>query len=272
MEDFNHEESLIFDVGMNHGADAAFYAEKGFDVLSIEANPASIDIARERYKSYFDSGKMNVLNVALAEQDGTLTFYVCNEESGKSTTSRELVGQLEHVGFSFKTIEVPCTHIGNILSDWGVPYYMKIDIEGYDIDLVRQLKDLGVKPSYISVEVDIYKFDGLMKLLKEMGYTEFQLVSQGSVPAQREPEAGGEGISISPRFSLGNSGLFGKDLPDAWVSGEAVRRQVAAIRNQHLALRGLMKINRNLPVDLGLVALSKKALPKARDWYDLHAR
>ena len=66
--------------------------------------------------------------------------------------------------------------------------------------------------------------------------------------------------------------MFGKDLPEAWVDRAAVRKQVAAVRTQHRVLRGLMKINRNLPIELGLSALSKKTLPKACDWYDLHAR
>ena len=213
MDQFHHDEGLVFDVGMNHGADAAFYAAKGFRVLSIEANPASVEIAQDRYKDLFDSGKLQVLNVALAEQEGVLTFYVCNEESGKSTTSQKLVRQLEHVGFSFTTIEVPCRNIRDILVEWGVPHYMKIDIEGCDFELVRQLGDIGAKPLNISIEAGIYRFDALLEKLSEMGYSEFQLISQRGVPAQREPGTGGKALQYRRSSPSGIRDCSGRTCP-----------------------------------------------------------
>ncbi|WP_372675294.1 FkbM family methyltransferase [Aquicoccus sp.] len=84
MNGFQDHDDLIYDVGMNHGADAAFYCAQGFRVLSIEAKPASVTTVRQRHTAFFESGQLQVMNVALAEEPGKLQFHVCNEESGKS--------------------------------------------------------------------------------------------------------------------------------------------------------------------------------------------
>ena len=36
-------EDLIYDIGMNHGEDTAYYLSKGFRVIAIEANPGLTD-------------------------------------------------------------------------------------------------------------------------------------------------------------------------------------------------------------------------------------
>lgn len=183
-----------------------------------------------------------------------------------------MVKHLEHVGFSFTRVRTPCTHILDVIAEWGVPYYMKIDIEGWDIKLLRQILEHSIKPEYLSVEVSIRQYPEMLNILDKIGYREYQLVSQRSVPDQVEPSEGFEGIAINPEFTLGNSGLFGKDLPDAWVSIADIKKQLGAVSAQDLALRAVMKIHRNLPVDIGLAKLTPKVLPKAYDWFDLHAR
>ena len=38
----NHEQDLIYDVGMHNGDDTAYYLHKGFRVIAIDANPAMV--------------------------------------------------------------------------------------------------------------------------------------------------------------------------------------------------------------------------------------
>lgn len=266
-------DDLIFDIGMNHGADAAYYAKKGFRVLSIEANPNSVEIAKSRYDSLIGPGKITILNKALSnESSGHIDLFVCNEESGKTTVVPEMVKRLEHVGFTFTHVEVPCTNILTVISEWGIPYYMKIDIEGWDNKLLQNLSDSKIKPKYLSVELSIREYEDTISLLSGLGYSEFQLVSQKGVPSQSEPTSGFEGTRVEAKFSLGNSGLFGRDLPDKWMSLDSLKKKLSAIARQDLTLRGIMKVNRNLPFNIGIGAFSRKLVPKAYDWYDIHAR
>ena len=273
MPNRNYDGNLVYDVGMQYGDDAAFYARKGFNVVSIEASPVCAKIARERYPDFIGSSKIKIVNAALSDSSGTIDFFICNEQSGRSTTDEEWVKKMEDIGFTFEKIEVPSIPLERVVAENGVPYYMKIDIEGYSEALLKSASELGIRPKYVSIELDVREPDDTTETLLGMGYTEFQLVSQRSVPDQVEPVPVREGMAVEPRFEVGNSGLFGDDLPNAWVSVTEFRRQLTAIRRQDLAMRALMKVGRNVTVLAPpMTQLAKWAFPKAFDWYDLHAR
>src|SRR5208337_928274 len=68
---------LIYDVGMHHGDDTAFYLHQGFRVLAIEADPQLVEAAIRRFRSKLSSGRLTILNVGVAETAGTGTFWIC---------------------------------------------------------------------------------------------------------------------------------------------------------------------------------------------------
>ena len=43
-------EDLIYDVGMHDGDDTAYYLDKGFQVVAVEANPVLVQSGRERFR------------------------------------------------------------------------------------------------------------------------------------------------------------------------------------------------------------------------------
>jgi FkbM family methyltransferase len=69
-------ESLIFDVGMHTGQDTDFYLKKGFDVVAVEANPALVEGARERFRDAIACGRLVIHEVAIADREGETDFYV----------------------------------------------------------------------------------------------------------------------------------------------------------------------------------------------------
>ena len=93
-------------------------------------------------------------------------------------------------------IEVPVVNFSSCLQKYGIPHYLKIDIEGMDIVCLRALKCFEQKPDYVSIESEKVLFDNLIEelnLLTELGYTRFKAIQQGVISRQREPNPSTEG-------------------------------------------------------------------------------
>ena len=68
-----------------------------------------------------------------------------------------------------------------ILSEFGIPVYMKIDIEGKEFDCLEALKNMPT-PKFISVEDKRLDpatgIPPVLEMLNSLGYKYFNLVSQ----------------------------------------------------------------------------------------------
>ncbi|MGK7924346.1 MAG: FkbM family methyltransferase [Spirulina sp.] len=164
---------LIYDVGMNQGEDTAYYLSRNFKVLAIEADSELADRAKQRFHREIATGQLILLNVAIAETEGILPFWICESHSEWSSFSRESASR--H-GSPHHAIEVTCRPFLSILEEYGTPYYLKIDIEGYD-RLCLEALNPHYLPQYISVEKGKETF-ALLPKLKDLGYADFKLISQ----------------------------------------------------------------------------------------------
>ncbi|MGB7548740.1 MAG: FkbM family methyltransferase, partial [Terracidiphilus sp.] len=138
------EKNLIYDVGLNNGEDSEFYLKKGFRVVAIEALPALAEAARERLHGYVESGQLTILNLAVAEKDGPLDFYI-SENDGLSSACPDSRG---HRGNLVKTT-VQGSRFSNVLARYGAPYFLKVDIEGLDILCLQALREFDSRPKYV---------------------------------------------------------------------------------------------------------------------------
>lgn len=269
--DAPRHDDLIFDVGMNICEDTDFYLKKGFRVVAVEANPAACAEAEARYSDEIAAGRLTVVNCAISESGQSLRFYVCRTMSAWSTASPKLRDQWAQQGAIFDEIEVPGLRSTDLILQYGVPRYAKIDIEGFDLVCLKGFQLAGAAPRYLSVEVDFYTVGEMISLLQDLGYRRFALVSQKSVPSQRAPLDAKEGQSIEYEFRSGCSGLFGEELPADWVDARELRRQCDRVVRQH-RISGAMGRLGGLPfVGRALCNWSETHLPLARDWYDIHA-
>jgi FkbM family methyltransferase len=236
------QKDLIFDFGMHNGDDADFYLKKGFRVVSVDANPTLCSIAATRYKEEIDAGRLTVCNVGVAPTRGELSFYINKAISEWSSFDREIASR----GHPVAELKVQTARPEDFFKAFGVPYYCKIDIEGFDRLVVDGIVRLPVKPLYVSFENGAERdFEALVNA----GYTAFQMVEQSVIPQVKLPQPSAEGASISHEFQAGSSGPFGRDLDGGWIGVEEMRTQLAE-HHRELAAR----------TDRGY------------DWWDLHAR
>jgi len=215
--------SLIIDVGMHTGRDTEFYLRKGFNVIAIEANPELIKQAQSHFTDALSDKKLIICDVAIAEYDGDIEFYINSQHDDWGTTSKGFASRNERFGTENHLIRVKCTRFQNILKKHGVPYYLKIDIEGADILCLKALMEFNEKPQYISIEAGLTSFEETfteLSLLRNLGYSEFKIVNQSlnsKVRCQNPPL---EGAFVDYQFDGTCSGPFGEEAPGRWMSVE----------------------------------------------------
>src|SRR5215813_3894187 len=76
------DKDLIFDVGVNNGDDTAYYLGSGFRVVGIEANPEMIAVCEKRFREQLKDGRLTLLNIAIADEDGSCEFYISEGNRG----------------------------------------------------------------------------------------------------------------------------------------------------------------------------------------------
>jgi FkbM family methyltransferase len=162
----------IFDLGMYDASDTIYYLEEGFRVVAVEANPALVRRAQVALDKYVASGQLAIVNAAIGPSNEAIEVSICGDDLGSSSIYRELVEARTPIG-KF-TVQGITTH--ELFDRFGVPYYLKIDVEGADGLCVRALSST-TKPNYLSFEVD----DDLEELtdhLASIGFTKFKLINQ----------------------------------------------------------------------------------------------
>lgn len=228
MPDFQPD--LIFDVGMNNGEDTAFYLAKGFRVVAVEANPDMCRLAAERFRRELEKGRLTIVPKAVAAQSGTITLWVNRQNDEWSSLSQVYVSRNERVGAPSTELQVPAVRFDELLREHGIPYYLKIDIEGMDHLCLEALQNFSRRPRFVSVETSgTNDFDytrDLFARLDALGYSAFKLVDQRTHHRTRLPEPALEGHYIDYRFPLNaSSGPFGEETPGAWKPMQPLLRK-----------------------------------------------
>jgi FkbM family methyltransferase len=128
MQELREPPRLIFDIGFNNGDDTAHYLARGFDVVAVEANPELVEAGRRRFADAIAAGRLKLLGVGVGEAPGNATFYVNLTEDKWSS----FVPEFGQRGGRFTTVAVPIATLSALFAEHGTPYYVKIDVEGYE--------------------------------------------------------------------------------------------------------------------------------------------
>lgn len=274
-------EDLVCDVGMHKGEDTDYYLKKGFSVIGFEADPDLAAHCRSRFSGEIENGKLIVVEGAIAEvppgetKGGTVKFYKNKDSSVWGTVAGDWAYRNELLGTSNEIIEVPVIDFSECLEKYGIPHYLKIDIEGMDLVCLRALIHFEQKPDYISIESEKVSFGKLVEelnLLTQLGYTRFKAIQQNGILHQIEPNPSKEIKYVGYQFQKGSSGLFGKDLPCEWKNHKKILTEYKVIFIQYKLFGDYGKLNKYFVGKVlrkVLSVLLRKSIP---GWYDTHAK
>lgn len=233
---------LVYDVGLHLGEDTAYYLFRRFSVVAIEANPELVLLAKHRFRDEIRAGRLTILGVGIAPTPGEAEFFVSRGKSVWSSFDRNRAAR----GGGCDAVTVPCVPFADILREHGVPWYLKVDIEGSDALCIAGLTPPHL-PRCISLEMSHETGGEDIRALAELGYDRFKCVRENDLRVldaeavaeivnKRRFAAAlgppGRALCLPARawqrlrrprlgnwiFPRGASGAFGEDLSGRWLS------------------------------------------------------
>ena len=166
-------EDLVYDVGLGDGADTAYYLAKGRRVLAIDANPTAVSRVSTQFADAIKAKRLEVLNIGISGSEGVKSFWICDGRPEWSSFHPSIASR---DGMPHHEVTVECQSFASVLEQFGVPRYLKLDIEGSEIHCLRELRGPDL-PRYISFEKSGYEVQAL-RILEGLGYTGFKMISQ----------------------------------------------------------------------------------------------
>jgi FkbM family methyltransferase len=154
---------LVFDVGANHGWKTNLFLGMGARVIAVEPDETSQDILRQSFLSYRLFKKpVAIVGKALSERDAIETMWIDTPGSAKNTLSRKWVSTLradeERFGATLNFAvqkSVGTTTLDRLIAEYGVPFFIKIDVEGHESSVLRGLHH---PVPHLSFEVNLPEF------------------------------------------------------------------------------------------------------------------
>jgi FkbM family methyltransferase len=140
---------IIYDFGANNGNDIPYYLRKSDMVVAVEANPILCESIRSRFDYELGTGQLHVENCVITDGIETdVDFYIYKRAHGGSQFPKPKERDIDE----FHKLRLPSLSATNIIKKYGEPFYVKIDLENYDKNILRTLFLNNIYPPFISAE------------------------------------------------------------------------------------------------------------------------
>jgi FkbM family methyltransferase len=153
--------ALSFDVGANLGFKTALLASLGQRVIALEPDPENCRRLMRRFRGH---SRIVVLPVGVGSEAGTQPFqrFGCASTAFNtfSTKWTAVLGDARASRFGAnmlvaEEVQVPITTLDAVIAEHGRPDFIKIDVEGYEFEV---LKGLSTPVSLLSFECNLPEF------------------------------------------------------------------------------------------------------------------
>jgi FkbM family methyltransferase len=164
--------NLVFDIGSNVGTTVEFFSQKANKVVGFEPNPRLVEILRRR----FNNRNVIIDSRGLSNEIGEKKFRIANADT-ISTFSEDWVNNSRFTGgYSWNEgIIVETTTLDSVIEQYGTPDYIKIDVEGYEFEVLTSLTKVleNTIISFEWAEEQKNKIEQTIKYLFNLGYEKF---------------------------------------------------------------------------------------------------
>jgi FkbM family methyltransferase len=141
---------LIFDIGANIGDKTGTFLRLGARVVAVDPDDHNQNVLRQKFFRYRIRPKpVMVVGKAVGANVGVETMLVCAPGSVFNTLSKKGASmiseatnrpkQLSHaIEYKEKTI-VETTTLDHLIEAYGLPFFIKIDVVGYELEVLQGL-------------------------------------------------------------------------------------------------------------------------------------
>jgi FkbM family methyltransferase len=217
---------IIYDLGAHNGSDLPYYLEKADKVIAVEANPQLANHISYSFSNAVSAGRLVVENVAITDNSSVdqLKFWLNKESDVLSSLVPPKSDQA-----NYHTVFVPGLSIEDLILRYGDPWFIKIDLEGLDTRILRELFRLGIFPEFISVEGHSLDVMGVLSGIGNYNAFKLQYGNEIGVKFKDFHFMSREGRSLTYSFPNHSAGPFGEDLPQPWVGVNEVYDTISLV-------------------------------------------
>jgi FkbM family methyltransferase len=193
---------LCFDIGANIGARADIFLKLGAQVVCVEPQPGCVAVLMQKYHN---NHRVIVVPKGLAAKAGEMTLSVCTQANTLATFSEKWKTGRFNSYLWESTVNVAVTTLDELIGDYGVPSYCKIDVEGFEYQVLQGLRSPLKFISFEFTKEFLHDASLCMEHLKSLGRVSFNYVL-------------GDNLTEDLKFQLAT-----------WADGETVLEKLRSI-------------------------------------------
>jgi FkbM family methyltransferase len=173
---------LVFDIGANDGHKTEAFLRIAERVVCCEPDAKNHKTLVTRFRNRKE--RVLIEKLALGAKEGELKMYVHHEGSAFNTLNPKfkavteadnLEKWSEKIQFE-RDVPVKIATLDSLIEKYGQPYFIKIDVEGYELEVVKGLKQAV---PYLSLECLLPEFESELRqsvaLLQNLAPVEFNI-------------------------------------------------------------------------------------------------
>ncbi len=135
---FINKNDLVFDIGANYGNRIKPFIKLGARIIAVEPQKICTDFLKSMYGK-----KIKIVQKGIGAFEGYLEFYK-SKNTALSTFSNTWIKKVKSTGrfenFDWTEPEkVPITTLENLIMEFGQPEFIKIDVEGFEFEVLSTL-------------------------------------------------------------------------------------------------------------------------------------
>ena len=161
---------LFFDIGAHLGNKSKQFLDKNLRAIMVEPLPKCVEQLKIKFKK---KDNVEIVQKAVGRTIGNMTLEVNTNMPTTSTMAKHWKnGRFSNEKWDQKII-VETTTLDELIKIYGLPNYIKIDVEGFELDV---LMGLSQKAGIISFEFTSEFLDQTINCLdhlKKIGYHEY---------------------------------------------------------------------------------------------------
>jgi len=151
---------LVFDVGANGGAKGIIFAEVADRVVCVEPSPAAVHVLQERFAKFTT---VSIVGQGAGPRPGSFPFHMFSDTDCYNTFSSKWADALSRSDGDSRPVkeveaivDVSVTTLDRLIDQFGTPSYIKIDVEGFEFEV---LKGLTRPVKLVSIECKLPEFE-----------------------------------------------------------------------------------------------------------------
>jgi FkbM family methyltransferase len=171
---------LVFDIGANVGDHTALYLELGARVVSVEPQETCVRILEKRFGKH---PAVAIVPMAVGATLGEQELLLSDIRSPISSMSRSWIaavkssGRFPHYDWS-RSVAVPVTTLDRLISEYGEPDFCKIDVEGFEQQVLQGLSRPLASLSFEFHAEFLADAMACLELLRRLGAYRFNVTLQ----------------------------------------------------------------------------------------------